>query len=173
MSAIATVGSRPAIGPSRPAGAGSGTSSRWCKYEARVFVLDEPVAPEDLPGVVTRLPLDCLRGLAEQDRFEGEACTLDSIWLMLFMTASAGGVGSPGVHGAWGRFSAWLALAGLCGAEYPEANAAEVEELAQACSWYRFEADTEWFHNDLCDYGIVAFSPDCRRIGVLAATDTD
>lgn len=79
------------------------------------------------------------------------------------MTASAGGFGSAGVHGAWGRFSAWLSLAGLCGAEYPEASASEVEELARACTWYRFEADTEWFHNDLSDYGIVSVSPDGRR----------
>ncbi|MBY8846905.1 DUF6183 family protein [Streptomyces sp. SP2-10] len=146
---------------------------RWCDHEARVFVLDEPVAVEELPQVVTALPMDCLRGLGGRDRFEGEVCTLDSVWLTLFMTASTGGVGSAGVHGAWGRFSAWLALAGLCGAEYPEASALEVEEAARACRWYRFEADTAWFHNDMNDYGIVALSPDGRRIAVLAATDTD
>ncbi|WP_432589143.1 DUF6183 family protein [Streptomyces sp. HD1123-B1] len=145
---------------------------QWVDHEARVFVLDEPVAPEQLPAVVTALPMDCLRGLGEQDWFKGEVCTLESVWLMLFMSASTGALGRPGVHGAWGRFNAWLSLSGLCGAEFPEASAAEVEELARACSWYRFEAGTEWFRNDLSDYGIVALSPDGRRIAVLAATDT-
>lgn len=47
------------------------TDGRWGNHEARIFVLDEPVAPENLPGIVSTLPLDCLRGLGEQDRFEG------------------------------------------------------------------------------------------------------
>ncbi|MFI0811960.1 DUF6183 family protein [Streptomyces echinatus] len=146
---------------------------RWCDHEARVFALDEPVTARELPHVVSALPLDCLRGLGERDRFGGEECTLGTVWLTLFMTASTGGIGSPGVHGAWGRFSAWLALSGLCGAEYPEASAREVEERARACSWYRFGADTGWFRNEVSDYGIAALSPDGRRIAVLAATDAD
>lgn len=53
-----------------------------------------------------------------------------------------------------------------------KASAAEVEDQTRACTWYGFEADTEWFRKDLDDYGIVALSPDGRRIAVLAATDT-
>jgi hypothetical protein len=151
---------------------GPPADGRWGDHEVRVFETDEPVVPGDLPGVVTTLPMDCLRGLGGQDRFEGEMCTLDTVWLTLFMTASAGGFGTSGVHGAFGRLSAWRSLAGLCGAD-PTASAAEVEKLARACTWYRFEADAEWFHNDLADYGIVALSPDGRRVAVLAATTTD
>ncbi|WP_456303015.1 DUF6183 family protein [Streptomyces mirabilis] len=64
-------------------------------------------------------------------------------------------------------------MAGLSGA--PEgASADEVERHARQSSWFHFEADTDWFHNDIgSDYGIAALSPDCRRIAVLAATDTD
>lgn len=49
-----------------------------------------------------------------------------------------------------------------------------MERHARQSTWFPFEADTDWFHNDIgSDYGIAALSPDCRRIAVLAATDTD
>jgi hypothetical protein len=49
----------------------------------------------------------------------------------------------------------------------------EVEHRARACAWYRFEADSEWFHNEIDDYGVDALTPDGRRLAVLAATGTD
>jgi hypothetical protein len=38
---------------------------------------------------------------------------------------------------------------------------------------HHFEADTDWFHNEIHDYGIAALAPGRRRVAVPAATDTD
>ncbi|MER5968917.1 DUF6183 family protein [Streptomyces sp. NPDC002055] len=144
----------------------------WGGYEVRVFTSRERIDPADLPGVLAGLPMDCVAGLGELSRFEAGPCPLDEVWQTLFATASAGGMYASGVHGAYGRLSAWRSIAGLVGAKR-DAGAAEVERLAAACTWLRFEAGTEWFHNEINDYGIAAVAPGGRRIAVLAATDTD
>ncbi|WP_033325294.1 DUF6183 family protein [Streptomyces yerevanensis] len=65
--------------------------------------------------------------------------------------ASVGTVGGDaGERYSWRTFEAW-------------ARGGEAERIG---------VDTEWFNNDLDDYGIVALSPDGRRIAVLAATHT-
>ncbi|WP_329537844.1 DUF6183 family protein (plasmid) [Streptomyces sp. NBC_01450] len=56
----------------------------------------------------------------------------------------------------------------------PGVSAEEVERQVRQSTWFRLEAYADWFHNDIdADYGIAALSPDCRRIAVPAATDTD
>ncbi|MCA6092018.1 DUF6183 family protein [Streptomyces sp. SCA3-4] len=144
----------------------------WGAHDVGVFTTERPVTPEELPGVVASLPMECLEGLGAEHRFVFAPCSLGEVWRVLFATASGAGVYGPGVYGAYGRLSAWWSLAGLAGAQ-PGAGPAEVEEQASACTWMRFEADSEWFHNEINDYGIVALAPDGRRIAVLAATDTD
>ncbi|MBC2874130.1 MULTISPECIES: DUF6183 family protein [Streptomyces] len=145
----------------------------WGAHDVGVFTTERPVTPEAFPGVVASLPMDCLEGLGEDDRFVFAPCTLKEVWHLLYETASHTAMYGPGVLGAYGRLSAWWSLAGLAGAG-PEAGPAEVERQAAACTWLRFEADSEWFHNEIGnDYGIAALSPDGRRIAVLAATDTD
>jgi hypothetical protein len=79
---------------------------------------------------------------------------------------------TPGVHGAYGRLAAWQSTAGLCGAP-AGASAREVERRALGSTWFHFEADTDWFHNEIHDYGIAALAPGRRRVAVPAATDTD
>ncbi|GAA1928452.1 DUF6183 family protein [Streptantibioticus ferralitis] len=75
--------------------------------------------------------------------------------------------------GAYGRLAAWRSMAGLGGAP-ADASAQEVEDHARRSTWFHFEADADWFHNEIGDdYGIAALPPDGRRIAVLAATDTD
>lgn len=144
----------------------------WGNYEARVFVSDRSIPRADVPGVLTTLPMDCVRGLAQHDRFEVEAYSLDKVWETLYTTAAGGGMYHPGVYGAYGRLAAWRSIAGLCGIG-ATATAAAVEHRARACAWYRFEADSEWFFNEIYDYGIAALAPDGRHLTVLAATDTD
>ncbi|MBK6016984.1 DUF6183 family protein [Streptomyces sp. MBT53] len=144
----------------------------WGNYEARVFVSERSISREDLPGVLTALPMDCVRGLGEHDRFEVEPYSLDKVWETLYATAAGGGMYHSGVYGAHGRLAAWRSIAGLCGAGVT-ATAAAVEHRARACAWYRFEADSEWFFNEIYDYGIAALAPDGRHLAVLAATDTD
>ncbi|NGN66929.1 hypothetical protein G5C51_23860 [Streptomyces sp. A7024] len=157
-------------------------------YEARSYRTAAPVAPADLPAVLAGLPLLCLTGLGPSDRFAVAPCGLEDVWELLFTTASLGVFGGSGVHGAYGRLSAWRSIAGLAGAPtstmpggiagleaWPEAATPEaVLEAAAACTWLRFEADSEWFYNDMyADYGIATLSPDGRRIAVVAATTTD
>jgi hypothetical protein len=144
----------------------------WGDHEARVFVADRPIPREEVLAVLTTLTMDCVAGLGDDDRFEGEPCSLDDVWRTLFATGSLGGTYHEGIQGAYGRLAAWRSIAELSGAG-PSASAQEVERRARACAWYRFEADSEWFHNELDDYGIAALTPDGRRLAVLAATDTD
>ncbi|MEU1310928.1 DUF6183 family protein [Streptomyces cinnamoneus] len=144
----------------------------WGAHDVGVFTTERPVTPEELPGVVASLPMECLAGLGEEGRFVFAPCSLGEVWRVLFATASGAAVYGPGVYGAYGRLSAWWSIAGLAGAR-PDAGPAEVEQQASACTWLRFEAGSEWFHNEINDYGIVALAPDGRRIAVLAATDTD
>ncbi|MFF7603094.1 DUF6183 family protein [Streptomyces mirabilis] len=148
-------------------------AGEWGDCGAWVFMLDETIAPERVPAVLPALPMACVDGLGPADRFEIAIRPVDEVWRLLFATASMGGMGTSGVHGAYGRLWAWRSMAGLSGA--PEgASADEVERHARQSTWFHFEADTDWFHNDIdSDYGIAALSPDCRRIAVLAATDTD
>lgn len=148
-------------------------AGEWGNHGAWVFLLDEPVAPERVPALLPTLPMPCVDGLGPEDRFEVVIRPPDEIWRLLFATASMGGMFDSGVHGGYGRLWAWRSIAGLCGAPVG-ASAEEVEDRARQCTWFHFEADTEWFHGDIdSDYGIAALSPDRRRIAVLAATDTD
>ncbi|MFJ8138586.1 DUF6183 family protein [Streptomyces sp. NPDC096013] len=148
-------------------------AGEWADFGAWVFPLDEAVPPERVPALLPTLPMGCLDGLGPTDRFEIAVRPLDEIWRLLFATASMGGMYDSGVHGAYGRLWAWRSIAGLSGAP-AGASAEEVEHRARQTNWFHFETDTDWFHGDIdSDYGIVALSPDHRRIAVLAATDTD
>ena len=78
-----------------------------------------------------------------------------------------------GEWGDYGRLWAWRSMAGLSDAP-AGVSAEEVERQVRQSTWFRLEAYADWFHNDIdADYGIAALSPDCRRIAVPAATDTD
>ncbi|MFD3533753.1 DUF6183 family protein [Streptomyces sp. NPDC058664] len=141
-------------------------------YDAWVFALDAPLDPALVPTLVPTLPMPCVADLGPTARFEIVRRPVADIWRILFGTASMGGVYGRGVQGAYGRRSTWWSLAGLAGAP-PGATAEEVERHALESTWFHFECDTEWFHNEIHDYGIAALSPDRRRLAVLAATDTD
>ncbi|GAA2121212.1 DUF6183 family protein [Actinomadura alba] len=144
----------------------------WGDAGAWVFVLDDAVEPDRVPGLLPTLPMACVDGLHPAERFEIAVRPMGDIWCLLFATASMGGTYDTGVHGAYGRLAAWQSMAGLSGAP-AGASAEEVERHARQSTWFHFEADADWFHNEIYDYGIAALSPDRRRIAVLAATDTD
>lgn len=145
----------------------------WGACDAWVFMPDEPVAPERVPALLPTLPMSCVDGLGPTGRFEVAVRPLADIWRLLFATASMSGMGSSGVQAAYGRLWAWRSIAGLSGAP-AGASAEEVERHARQSTWFHFEADGDWFHNEIgSDYGIAALAPDHRRLAVLAATDTD
>ncbi|WP_405977715.1 DUF6183 family protein [Streptomyces sp. NBC_00158] len=147
-------------------------SGDWGNADAWVFQLDEALDPERVPALLPTLPMPCT-DVGTTARFEVARTPLGDVWRPLFASASMGGIYGGGVGGAYGRMWAWRSMAGLAGAA-PGADAEEVERLARATTWFRFEADSGWFHNEIgSDYGIAALSPDHRRLAVLAATDTD
>lgn len=134
-------------------------------HAERVFASDTLVPPQQLPALLPNLPMDCVKGLGADLRFEVAACSLDEVWQVLYAIAAHGG--------AYGRLAAWTSLAGLTGAGSDE-TADQVAQLARDTTWFRFDSDAAWFHNDIGnDIAIAALSPDGRRIAVLAATDTD
>ncbi|GHF77885.1 DUF6183 family protein [Streptomyces griseosporeus] len=142
------------------------------RIEARVFELAEPLEAERVPSLLPALGLECLKGAAEESGLSVAACPPDEAWRLLFAAASTGGAYNSGIHGAYGRLAAWQSLASLSGAA--EGDPAEaVEARARACAWYCFSAHTPWFEQVAWDIGLVALSPDWRRLAVLAATDTD
>ncbi|MEU9717457.1 DUF6183 family protein [Streptomyces sp. NPDC047976] len=147
-------------------------SGDWGDCGAWVFPLDEALAPERVPALLPALPMPCT-DVGATARFEVALRPLDDVWQLLFASASMGGVHAGGVGGAWGRMWAWRSMAALSGAP-AGADAEEVERRARETTWFRFEADSGWFCNEVAaDFGIAALSPDRRRLAVLAATDTD
>ncbi|MBM7056684.1 DUF6183 family protein [Streptomyces durocortorensis] len=145
----------------------------WGYSEAWVFLTDEEVEPDGVPALLPTLPMECVEGLGATGRFEIARRPADEIWGILYATASMGGMYHGGAHGAYGRLWAWKSMAALSDAP-AGASAEEVEQHIRQTTWFHFESDAEWFHNEACtDYGIAALSPDRRRIAVLAATDTD
>ncbi|MFE6749409.1 DUF6183 family protein [Kitasatospora purpeofusca] len=160
------------------------------RVEARTFAFAEPlgsdvstdvstdVLPDALPGVLVALGLDCLTDLGElpepgrKTAFGVVPVEAAEVWRFLFAASSTGGAYDSACYAAYGRLHAWTSLAALAGAP-PDAPASEVEARVRACAWYRFGADTPWFHRVVWDLGVLALSPDRRRLAVLAATTTD
>ena len=138
------------------------------RIEARTFALDADLEPAAVGGTLRTLGLE-----SYQDPKSGPGpCTAKQAWQVLFTAASSGGAYNAGEYGAYGRLLAWRSVAALSGA--PEAaSAAEVEALANGCSWHSFALTTDWFDDVAWDIGLAVVSPDRRRLAVLAATDTD
>ncbi|MFF0222640.1 DUF6183 family protein [Streptomyces sp. NPDC004629] len=142
------------------------------RIEAQVFELADPLEDESVPSLLLALGLECLKGAGKKSGFSVAACPPEQVWRLLFSAASTGGAYNSGAYGAYGRLAAWQSLARLSGAT--EGDPAEaVEVRAQACAWYGFSTDTQWFEQVAWDIGLAAVSPERRRLAVLAATDTD
>ncbi|WP_042376673.1 DUF6183 family protein [Streptacidiphilus melanogenes] len=142
------------------------------QVEARTFALGEPLQGDVQGRVLAGLGLECLHGGPKASSFSMSVQSPERAWEVLFAAASTGGAYDRGRYGAYGRLAAWQSLAGLAGAP-AGAPHETVDERVRGCSWYDFEADTDWFHQVAWDVGIAALSPDRRRLAVLAATDTD
>ncbi|MFJ4667084.1 DUF6183 family protein [Kitasatospora purpeofusca] len=148
------------------------------RVEARTFAFPGPLEPDALPGTLVALGLDCLTGLGELPKpgrktaFGVVPVEAAEVWRFLFAASSTGGAYDSACYAAYGRLHAWRSLAALAGAP-SDAPASAVEARVRACTWYRFGADTPWFHRVVWDLGVLALSQDRRRLAVLAATTTD
>ncbi|MFF2655851.1 DUF6183 family protein [Kitasatospora sp. NPDC058032] len=148
------------------------------RVEARTFAFAEPLEPGAVPYALVGLSPDCLADLGElpppgrATAFGVVAVEPAEVWRVLFAAASTGGPYESGCYGAYGQLHAWRALAALAGAR-ADASPGEVEEHVRRCAWYRFGADTPWFHRVVWDLGVLAVGPDRRRLAFLAATATD
>ncbi|MFJ8433160.1 DUF6183 family protein [Kitasatospora sp. NPDC094019] len=148
------------------------------RVEARTFAFAEPLEAEAVPGVLVALGLDCLMDLGDLPKpgaktaFGVVAVEPAEVWRMLFAASSTGGAYDSACYGAYGRLGAWHSLTALAGIS-ADAPPSEVEARVRACTWYRFGADTPWFHRVVWDLGVLTVSPDGRHLAVLAATTTD
>ncbi|MFC9295782.1 DUF6183 family protein [Streptomyces sp. NPDC057011] len=142
------------------------------RIEARVFALGDPLGEAAVPNLLLALGLESLNGVGGKSPLSVAVCPPAHAWEELFAAASTGGAYNSGSHGAYGRLAAWQSLAGLAGV-MEGAAFGEVEARVRECTWLGFSADTEWFERVAWDIGVVAVSPDRRRVAVLAATDTD
>lgn len=150
---------------------------RWCtdsngRFETRaVHGPSVPSTPCEVAGALAGLGLDCLAGA--DTPIAVAACPPEQAWRVLFGAAAHGGAYSSGWHGAYGRVHAWRTAASLAGAP-AEAPHEVARRHVLGCTWYRFEAESRWFHKVAWDIGIVAVRPAApSRFAVLAATDTD
>ncbi|MFB7666346.1 DUF6183 family protein [Kitasatospora sp. NPDC056138] len=143
------------------------------RVEAGIHLADEPVVPGAVHTLLASLPLACLAGLADPDHLLVATGSPAEAWRMLFAAASTGGGREDDWwYGAYGRLAAWRSLAGLSGAA-DGSSVTEVEQRAQACTWYGFLASTDWFNQDSLDFALLTLAPGRRRVAVLAATDYD
>ena len=140
--------------------------------EARVFEFAGPVDADAVPATLLSVGLESLNDRRHGATFSTYDYGPAVAWRMLFAAACNGGAYSPGYFGAYGRLAAWQSLAGLCGAA-EDAGIADIAALAQECSWYGFDTDSEWFNQVAWDIGIATLDPRRLRLAVLAATDTD
>ncbi|AUG75475.1 hypothetical protein CFP65_0512 [Kitasatospora sp. MMS16-BH015] len=151
---------------------------RWAgrhngRVESSIHLTDGPVGPDTVHPVLLSLGLDCLEGLATSEHLAVFTTTPAEAWRVLFTAASLGG-GHDDYRwrGAYGRLAAWRSIAALVGVP-DDARPGEVEQRAAACTWYGFNASTDWFNYADMDIGLLVVSPDGRRLAVLAATDYD
>jgi hypothetical protein len=142
------------------------------EIEARVFDLGVPVTAANIATALPALDLACLEPGTIPFRLAVFDVSARVAWWILFHAALDGSAYGRGRYGAFSRLLAWRSLAALVGAG-EDAGPEEVAELAQRCSWYRFDAGSAWYTLVLWDIGLVAVRPDGRSLAVLAATDTD
>lgn len=138
---------------------------------AEVLALGAPVGAGGVPVALLAAGLECWEGV-RAGAFDVLETSPQAVWRVLFAAASNGGAYGGGESGAYGRLAAWRSLAGLAGAP-GGASFADVERRVLACGWFAPRADTSWFDRVVWDLAAAALHPDGRRIGVLAATDTD
>ena len=142
------------------------------EIEAKVFDLGEPVTPATIATALPALDLECLEPGTIPFRLAVFDISPRIAWWILFHAALDGSAYGRGRYGAYSRLFAWRSLAALAGAA-EDAGPEEVAALAEQCSWYHFDAGSEWYSHVFWDIGLVAVRPDGGSLAVLAATDTD
>ncbi|TYB48029.1 DUF6183 family protein [Actinomadura chibensis] len=136
--------------------------------EARLFRLDDVIAPGDFGGSVLRvLGLESAGGAFADTR----RVTTSDVLRTLFAGAAGGSAHGPRMCGAYRRLASWEALAALVGVE-PDGLAA-VERAADRCAWVLYTSDWHLQVHPSMDVGIAALRPDRRTVAVVAATDSD
>lgn len=142
------------------------------KAESRLFALDRPVEPTEISiNTLAELGLECLME-AKQNDVHLRRVALADVLSLLFSAAANGGTYNSGHFAAFGRLRIWQSVAGLIGSP-AGASFAEVVTLAEQCTWFLFDAVSDWFYQVAWDLGVLALRPDGRTLAVLAATDTD
>lgn len=142
------------------------------EVESAIFDLEGVFQPEHVTAeLLLSLGLSCLHG-ANAGQVLLRPMPPSVALSFLYAAAANGGAYNEGDQSAYGRLEAWRTLGVLTGLS-GEADAIDVQQAAESCSWRYFEAPTPWFRQVAWDFGIAALRPDGRTLAVLAATDTD
>lgn len=144
------------------------------RIEGRVFVLSEPLAPDEVDrGLFLRLhnceALELPRG---PEAFHYERLEPAQALSILWLAAANGGELNQGCFGAYGRLRAWQSLGALAGAS-DFAHITEISALAEKTTWFFFNARSSWFFRLGEEFGLLALRPDGRSVALLAASDSD
>jgi hypothetical protein len=142
------------------------------KIEAKLFETSQVISASDVSAKqLLRLQLECLAGSTASE-VKLDAVPSDTIFALMFGSASNGGAYSHGEKGAYGRLVTWQSLAALTGVG-ASGTIEDVDRAVQKSSWYSFSSTARWFYNIAWDFGIVCLRPEKRRLAIFAATDQD
>jgi hypothetical protein len=144
------------------------TSTTADTTEARLFLLDRPLAPADFGASLLRV----LGTQSVGDTMAGtSSVTTSHVLQTLFSAASGGSAYGARMYGAYGRLASWEALAALTGV--PPSDTSAIEHAANQCTWLFYTSDWHLQVHPSMDAGIAALRPDHQTVAILAATDSD
>lgn len=145
---------------------------KWLRAEAARITTDRPLADSEVLSALIAAEVGALRGADSEDDVSLVKINAHLAWCALYDAATDGGAYPPRHGPAIGRTSALDAMRGLLRLD-PSTAPELVAASAAVCTWFTFEADTEWYEGDGWDVGLVCLSSDRTELGVVAATDTD
>lgn len=142
------------------------------KSETRAVRFDTPLGPDDVADALLSLGLDALAGIEHGPRMWCAQLTPHDVWEQMFAATANGGAYGSGDGAGIARLAAAQGMAALMGLP-ADGSFEDVVAAADASTWYRFDAQSDWYEQVAWDSGVACLAPDRRQLAVVAATDTD
>ena len=146
--------------------------AEFWKKEFRTVRFDAPLAVDDVADALLSVDLEALAGVEHGPKLWCEEVPAHDVWEQMFAAAANGSAYGSGRGGGPGRLVAARAMAALmdlrAGTAFIDLPVAAAEH-----TWYRFDAQSDWYEQVAWDSGIACLAPDRRQLAVVAASDTD
>lgn len=142
------------------------------KTEVRTVSFDAPVGSDDIPDALLSLGMDALAGVEFGPSLWCTEVTTHEVWEQLFGASATGAAYGSGWGGGIARSVAAKGLAALMGLD-ADAPFAAIEGSVAEFSWFRFDAQSDWYEQVAWDSGVACLAGDRRHLAVVAASDTD